>query len=94
MNPKDSNAINLEDVIFVKKIVIGAVDPQTPFNEEEQNKQVQLLNNCLTQYPKGKIIGRDITIATYMMGEHQINMQSTTYHIGFKRKPSWIKNEK
>ena len=94
MNPKDTSAFNLEDIVYMKKVVVGAVDPQTPFNQEEQDKQFQLLNNCLKNHPKGKIIGRDVTVATYMIGEHQITMQSTTYHIGFKRKPYWIENEK
>lgn len=93
MKPKDSSAFNLEDIVYVKKVVVGAVDPQTPFNEEAQNKQFQLLNDCLKNYPKGKIIGRDVNIASYMMGEHQITMQSTTYHIGFTRKPYWLQDK-
>ncbi|TRX54846.1 hypothetical protein FNH22_19015 [Fulvivirga sp. M361] len=81
---------SLEHVRFVKKIAIGSVNPQITFSEEEHDKQMDLLNRCLNDYPRGKIIGRDLTIATFQLGEHQMNMQKTTYHIGFERKPHWL----
>ena len=48
------------------------------------------MNRCLNDYPKGIIIGKDIAIGRYMIGEHELTMEKVTYHIGFERKPSWI----
>ena len=87
------NQFALDAVVFIKKVVIGSINPQAPFSEEEHNKQIQLLNKCLQDYPKGKIIGRDIAIGTYQIGEHQMTMQKITYHVGFTRKPYWIIEE-
>ena len=81
----------LDRIRFIKKVTIGTVNPQVPFSEEEQDKQLAILNRCLNDYPRGKIIGRDIAIGTFQLGEHQMSMQRTTYHIGFERKPMWIK---
>lgn len=81
----------LDRIRYVKKVAVGTVNPQAPFSDEEHDKQMVLLNRCLNDYPKGKIIGRDISIATFQLGEHQMNMQRTVYHIGFERKPHWLK---
>ncbi len=81
---------SLDRIRFIKKITVGTVNPQVPFSEEEQEQQIALLNRCLNDYPRGKIIGRDVSIATFQLGEHQMNMQKTTYHVGFERKPHWL----
>lgn len=83
----------LDHIVFIQKITIGSINPQVPFSNEEHDKQLEKLNKCLTEYPKGKIIGRDVSIGTYQLGEHQMTMQKTTYHIGFTRKPYWIIEE-
>ncbi|PIB35282.1 hypothetical protein BFP72_07655 [Reichenbachiella sp. 5M10] len=80
----------LDDIRYVAKVIVGSVNPQSPFSDNEHDSQFDKLNQYLSGYPKGKIIGRDVMIATFQMGEHQMNMQKTTYHIGFKRKPEWI----
>lgn len=48
-----------------------------------------MLNRCLNDYPKGRIIGKDISIGRYQAGEHELTMEKVTYHIGFTRKPEW-----
>lgn len=85
---KDSTFLNIH---YVKLVSLGSVNPNHPLSEEEQQKQITLLNQCLNEYPKGIIIGKDTTIGRYQIGQHQLHMEKTTYHIGFERKPSWEK---
>ena len=79
----------LQDIHYVKLVTIGSVNPNNPLSEESRFSQVDLLNKCLSDYPKGIIIGKDITIGRYMIGEHELTMEKVTYHVGFERKPTW-----
>lgn len=89
MNSKDKkNAIN--EIKFVKDITVGSINPNNPISDEGRTEQMELLNRCLSDYPRGMILGWDITIGRYMLGQHELTMQKTTYHVGFARKPSWI----
>lgn len=90
MMNNDKNKPYLEDIRYVKTISIGSVNPNNPLSEEAISKQVEVLNKCLNDYPKGIIIGKDVTIGRYMVGPHELTMEKTTYHIGFKRKPAWM----
>lgn len=85
---KDAKLI-LTDIRYVKLVSIGSVNPNNPLSEESKKGQIKLLNRCLNDYPKGVIIGKDITIGRYMIGEHELTMEKVTYHVGFSRKPSW-----
>ena len=80
---------NLADVHYIKLVPIGSVNPNNPISDESKMAQVELLNRCLNDYPKGIVIGKDVTIGTYQLGEHQLVMEKVTYHVGFKRKPAW-----
>lgn len=79
-----------DSITFVKMVTIGSVNPNAPLSDESKEKQISLLNQCLNGFPKGKIIGKDVSIGTYKMGDHLLTMERTTYHIGFSRKPYWI----
>ena len=79
----------LADITYVKLVSVGSVNPNNPLSEQSIEQQVQVLNRCLNEYPKGIIIGKDVTIGRYMIGKHELTMEKSTYHIGFKRKPSW-----
>jgi len=79
----------LSDVHYVKLVSVGSVNPNNPLSEESKLQQAALLNRCLTDYPKGMIIGKDITIGRYAIGEHELTMEKVTYHIGFERRPPW-----
>lgn len=83
-------AFDLSCVGFVKRIIIGNNNPEKVTTDAEIEKQVNLLNKCLQEYPKGKIIGIERNFFILNIGEHQVIMQYTVYHIGFKRKPDWL----
>ncbi|MGD8909953.1 MAG: hypothetical protein PVI92_11470 [Chromatiales bacterium] len=81
---------DIADVRFIKRIVIGSDNPERMKTEEEINEAVALLNRCLTDLPKGTIIGTEKNFALLNIGEHQVVFQYVVYHIGFSRKPFWI----
>lgn len=82
----------LTDIRYVKLVPVGSVNPNNPLSEQSKEEQAAFLNRCLNDYPKGVIIGKDITVGRYMLGEHELTMEKVTYHIGFERKPSWLED--
>lgn len=80
----------MEDIRYVHKVTVGSINPNATLTEEKHNAQVDLLNKCLNEFPKGKIIGKDVAFGSYKLGEHQITMQQVTYHIGFQKTPHWL----
>lgn len=81
--------LNLYDVSYVKLVTVGSINPNNPVSEESRKQQLDLLNRCLNDFPKGKIIGIDRSIGRYQVGEHELTMEKLTYHIGFNRRPLW-----
>ncbi|MCI8463582.1 MAG: hypothetical protein HFG25_11685 [Lachnospiraceae bacterium] len=79
----------LEDIHYVKLVSIGSVNPNNPLSDQSREAQTALLNRCLNEYPRGIILGRDVTVGKYLIGDHQLTMEKITYHVGFVRKPSW-----
>lgn len=79
----------LTDMRYIKLVSIGSVNPNNPLSEQAKEEQMALLNRCLNGYPRGTIIGKDITVGRYMVGEHELTMEKITYHVGFLRKPLW-----
>lgn len=79
----------LTDMRYIKLVSIGSVNPNNPLSEQAKEEQMALLNRCLNSYPRGTIIGKDITVGRYMVGEHELTMEKITYHVGFVRKPLW-----
>ncbi|MCM1185761.1 MAG: hypothetical protein NC251_04715 [Lachnoclostridium sp.] len=79
----------LADIHYIKMVPIGSINPNNPLSDQGREEQAALLNRCLTDYPKGVILGKDISIGRYMLGEHELTMEKVTYHIGFERKPAW-----
>ncbi len=90
----DRREKTLTDITYVKLVSVGSVNPNNPLSEQSIEQQVQVLNRCLNEYPKGIILGKDVTIGRYMIGEHELTMEKSTYHIGFKRKPAWEEDSK
>lgn len=87
MNREEKTA--LSDIHYIKLVTVGSINPNNPLSEQSKDEQAALLNKCLNDYPKGIIIGKDVTIGRYMVGEHELTMEKITYHVGFERKPSW-----
>ncbi len=83
----------LSDIHYIKLVPIGSVNPNNPLSDESKQAQADLLNRCLNEHPKGIVVGKDVTIGTYQIGEHQLVMEKITYHVGFKRKPAWETSE-
>lgn len=92
MDGKEKTAMT--DIRYVKLVPIGSVNPNNPLSDRSREEQTALLNRCLNDYPKGIIIGKDITVGRYLLGEHELTMEKITYHVGFTRKPSWEQCEK
>lgn len=88
------NTQELGEITFIKAVTVGSINPNLPFSDKERDAQLSILNRCLNDFPKGRIIGYDKTMATYVIAEHQFVMEKTSYHIGFKRKPLWLEEER
>jgi hypothetical protein len=80
----------ISDTRYIKVVTVGGIDPNMPVSDEKQTKQIAELNKMLSGYPKGTIIGKDTSIGRFMLGEHELCMQKTSYHVAFTRKPDWI----
>ncbi|WP_119677802.1 hypothetical protein [Indioceanicola profundi] len=81
---------DLTDVGFVKRITLGSTNPERMDTEEEVQKAAELLNRCLSDTPKGRIIGVEKNFSILNIGEHQVVLQCIVYHVGFPRKPYWL----
>jgi hypothetical protein len=87
----NNNIFSHTDIQYVHRIVIGNDNPEQPPDEAKYKQQLALLNRCLNDYPKGKIIGQEKNFYLLNIGEHQLVMQYIVYHVGFTRKPAWLK---
>lgn len=85
-----TETFSLTDVGYIKRVVVGNDNPETAPDEKKYERQMALLNRCLKDSPKGKIVGQEKNFYLLNLGEHQVVMQYIVYHIGFERKPCWI----
>lgn len=88
-----ADTFSVADVGYVHRILVGNNNPEKQPDEELYEKQTALLNRCLTEYPKGRIIAQEKNFYILNIGEHQVVMQYVVYHIGFHRKPQWLPKE-
>lgn len=86
---KEEQKLDLSQIRYIKLVPLGSVNPNNPISDQSREEQLKLLNRCLSDFPKGIVIGKDITIGRYMIGEHELTMEKVTYHVGFPRRPSW-----
>lgn len=81
---------DLTDVTFIKRIMVGSSDPEAIRDQTQVEAAMNLVNRCLSDLPKGKVIGMEKSFSLLNIGEHQVVLQCIIYHIGFTRKPSWL----
>jgi hypothetical protein len=84
---------DISEIGYVKRITVGNQDPEKTVDEEIIKKQTDLLNRCLSDSPKGRIVGQEKNFYLLNIGEHQVVMQYVVYHIGFVRKPVWLQEK-
>ncbi|MFD2232855.1 hypothetical protein [Phaeospirillum tilakii] len=84
---------DLTNVGYVKRIVVGNTNPEKLVSEEETAREALLLNRCLSEPPRGRIIGIEKNFTLLNVGEHQVVLQAMVYHVGFVRKPYWLDPE-
>ena len=84
---------DLMDVSYVKRIVVGSTDPEKLNSEAVVQTQSALLNRCLSETPRGRIVGIEKHFNLLNIGEHQVVLQALIYHVGFARRPYWLGSE-
>lgn len=84
---------DLTGVGFIKRIALGNLDVQAAAAEPGNEKAMAMLNRCLEDYPRGRIIGREMSfdVLTTKSG-HQVVLEKVTYHVGFARRPAWLED--
>jgi hypothetical protein len=85
--------VDLSDVGYVFRLAVGSRDPENLTAESDIQSAVALLNRCLSESPRGRIIGIEKSFNLLNVGEHQVVLQSMIYHLGFVRKPLWLSTE-
>jgi hypothetical protein len=81
---------DLTGVRYVRRIVVGTDDPSHIKTPAEIQETQALLNRCLSERPRGTIIGIEKSFVVLNIGEHQVVLQWLCYHVGFERKPAWL----
>ena len=84
--------LDLSDVLFVKRIVVGTLNPAEPVSEPVNEAQVQLLNRCLHGLPRGHIIAIEKPLTRVEIDERIEVSQAVIYHVGFSRRPLWMED--
>ncbi|WP_311969839.1 hypothetical protein [Pseudomonas baltica] len=84
---------DLTDVGYVKRIVVGSTDPEKLSSQAQVEDELALLNRCLSDSPRGRIIGIEKNFSLLNIGEHQVVLQAQIYHVGFARKPYWLPDD-
>lgn len=82
--------MDYSELHYVKRIVVGNDDPSKVCTPKEIEASVALLNRCLSDSPKGRILGIDKGFTIVQAAEAQVVMQWCSYHVAFPRKPHWL----
>lgn len=85
---------DITDIGYIERIVVGSITPEHIPTEEENQQKMQIVNRCLTDFPKGRIIGVERSFTIVRVGEHQVVIEAIIYHIGFRKIPLWMEESK
>lgn len=85
--------MDLTDIVHIKRIIVGSNDPTNPRTESQIAEAMKLLNRCLEETPKGRIIAIEKSFSILQVGEHNVILQWMVYHVGFVRRPYWLNEE-
>lgn len=87
----DKANFDLTGIGFIKRIGLGSLERQAAATDDDNERAMALLNRCLSDYPQGRIIGREMSfdVLTTKSG-HQVVLEKVTYHVGFPRRPTWL----
>lgn len=87
-----STSIDLSEVKFVKRITFGSLDPAAQRSDEGLEQSLATLNRCLDDYPRGRIIAKEVAVNVVSVnkGQQQLMLEKVTYHLGFPRRPDWL----
>lgn len=83
---------DLTNVSFVKRVVVGANNPSDLQSDAKIEEALALLNRCLSETPRGRILGIEKSFSILAIGEHNVVLQWMTYHVGFERRPFWLES--
>lgn len=82
--------LELAEVGFIERIVVGNNDPRHMRSEEEIRLQMERVNRCLSGTPRGRIVGMEKSFALHTIGDQQFVLQYVVYHLDFVRKPLYL----
>ncbi len=82
--------IDLTDVTFVHRVVVGGSDPENPTSDDAIASAMNELNRCLHETPHGRLIGIEKRARSVRIGGQEAALQHLVYHIGFTRRPHWL----
>ena len=85
-----TSQFELAEIGYVKRIVVGNAESGKAMTEDEMQQQMALLNRCLSGTPRCHILNVEKTFGLHTIGDHQLVLQYTVYHVGFARKPSYL----
>lgn len=77
------SSINLPDIKWVERFIVGITHPTEPLTQVEIQSQLDKVNRALRI---GKLIALEQNIVTVTDGDKQIITQYTVYHVGFKHR--------
>ena len=80
----NNTVVDLSEVTYVCRHIVGQANPANPLKPEEIQEQVNQLNALLK---RGRILNIEKQFTVITRADTQVVMEYCAYHIGFRRKP-------
>jgi len=81
---------DLADITYVHRVRIGGAGAGPSAPDGDGDAAAALLNRCLAERPRGRILAVEKEVATETIGGEQLTRQLIVYHVGFQRRPAWL----